>query len=640
MPAFRSPTVMRYLRSPLAGVFSRTSDDSPYTLPNLAAKYDLSLDASTTSSNIRIDSSNRVSLVADTSGNSAVNALVNNGGGGTATAPGKSVTGSFTITADVQLSTFVPAANLDLFNNQSGNTGLFFRLQTDGTLRLTVGDGATQTNAFSSATGLTANTRHTLSAVWVDGVGVTFQIDGVNHGTQQALAKTLASSGATATVCSGVIGAVYRVQCGSFYDFNPSLAAKLATQVVSGGDTWTVTTSGATGARISGARDLYQGTLASQPIYLAWSGTNYGYINGSNGNYFSTPDDPKYNPTTSLSIRVGLAADDWTPSGIKTLGAKFWAQYSWILELTTTSQLRFRWSTAGGSFDKSATSSTTASFTDLQFGAVRADLALATGNVTFYTSTDGVTWVQLGSVVTGAGATTVNDSTDPIEFLSDQKGGGAMLTGKLYFGQVYVDGVLQGYFNPGAYTSGTTFTASTGEVWTLNSQATVVTKTGIFTDASDDFLRSSGFSLIQPTSAYFIGKRTQWYLNGTVLDGSTSSSMAIQNRTGTPAFKTPIPTSGADNTNWPIGTAAVVSVSISGGAATSRVNLTSAVGSGSGSGNADGVTLGARGDSGASGAVLPAGQVTHEVLLYSVAHDTPTQTRVIQYEGRKWGISV
>jgi hypothetical protein len=529
---------MRYLRSPLAGVFSRTSDDSPYTLPNLAAKYDLSLDASTTSSNIRIDSSNRVSLVADTSGNSAVNALVNNGGGGTATAPGKSVTGSFTITADVQLSTFVPAANLDLFNNQSGNTGLFFRLQTDGTLRLTVGDGATQTNAFSSATGLTANTRHTLSAVWVDGVGVTFQIDGVNHGTQQALAKTLASSGATATVCSGVIGAVYRVQCGSFYDFNPSLAAKLATQVVSGGDTWTVTTSGATGARISGARDLYQGTLASQPIYLPWSGTNYAYFRNA-------------------------AAD------------------------TATAPL------ANGTYDVA---------------------------ITYYDGTTASTTTTVAAGTVTIGGTDANYA------------GITKRTARVVFSQ---SAVTKADFNPGAYTSGTTFTASTGEVWTLNAGAAIVGRTTMYFDGSDDYLKAAPFSLSQPETVYLVGRQVTWTSGDYLIDGNASNSGALTQSTGTPQINLNAGSSVAGNTGLAVKTMGVLSAVYNGASSALRVNRGTATTGNAGAANMSGFTLASAGTAGSYG-----NQTTNEALVYSVAHDTPTQDRVIQYEAKKWGVSV
>lgn len=62
-----------------------------------------------------------------------------------------------------------------------------------------------------------------------------------------------------------------------------STAAKLATSFVcTTGQTVTINTSGATGCRISGARDLYQGTAANQPILTLAALGNYLTFDGSN----------------------------------------------------------------------------------------------------------------------------------------------------------------------------------------------------------------------------------------------------------------------------------------------------------------------------------------------------------------------
>jgi hypothetical protein len=78
------------------------------------------------------------------------------------------------------------------------------------------------------------------------------------------------------------------------FDADFSTASKLATSFTeSSTNAATVTinsTAIALPARIHGARDLYMGTAASQPTYLPWEGSNYGYLNGVTGNYFSTPD--------------------------------------------------------------------------------------------------------------------------------------------------------------------------------------------------------------------------------------------------------------------------------------------------------------------------------------------------------------
>ena len=88
-------------------------------------------------------------------------------------------------------------------------------------------------------------------------------------------------------------GLVYRVRILNGYDgagtlvfdANFATASKLApsfTESSSNAATVTINTSGATGARISGARDLYQGTAANQPILTIAAGGNYLTFDGSN----------------------------------------------------------------------------------------------------------------------------------------------------------------------------------------------------------------------------------------------------------------------------------------------------------------------------------------------------------------------
>ena len=253
----------------------------PYRLTNNAAAYSLSGAASDST---YLTGASGLYYVADRSGNSAVNGLVLPGvAGNTATTASKGLTGNQTITADVQLTTYTPGTLHELFTKQSGNDGLYFRLQVDGTLRLTVGDGTSLTNMFSPVTGLAAFTRATLSVVWTDGVGATFFVNGAQLGTPQAAAKTLTNAATTATIGTNLSGIVYRVQVGSSYDFNATTAAKLATSVTDGvSGTWTINqTAIALPARIHGARDLYQHLTASMPTFSVSGGYNIATFDGT-----------------------------------------------------------------------------------------------------------------------------------------------------------------------------------------------------------------------------------------------------------------------------------------------------------------------------------------------------------------------
>jgi hypothetical protein len=252
---------------------------SPKAIPNLAAWYDIA-----DLSSLTYDGSNRVSLVADKSGNSGSIAFVSDGAASnTATTATKSITGNQTMTFDIAATDWTPAANYTLFSKLNGNSGLEVLLLTTGVIRVRVGDGSAITNFDSNAANtLTDLTRHTLVITYVDNASVAFTIDGTALGTTVTVNKILADGSATATIGTGFAGRIYRARIGSLYDFNPAASARMAASVTDGvSGTWTINTSGATGARICGERDLYQGTVANQPVlttgarpYLTFDGSN------------------------------------------------------------------------------------------------------------------------------------------------------------------------------------------------------------------------------------------------------------------------------------------------------------------------------------------------------------------------------
>lgn len=226
-----------------------------------------------------------IKLWADKSGNSSTNAFVSDGAASnTATSPNVSTTGSRTFAFDVALTDYTPAADRVLVNKLSGNDGHSITLLTTGVVRLRVGNGASVTNVDSTAAlSITDLARGQFTIVWTDGVGASFTQNGAALGTAVAAAVTMTNAAVANTLWALTAGVFYSYTCGT-YNFIPSGAAKLATSFVAPttGETWTINTSGVTGARISGARDLYQGTAANQPIltiaaagnYLTWDGVN------------------------------------------------------------------------------------------------------------------------------------------------------------------------------------------------------------------------------------------------------------------------------------------------------------------------------------------------------------------------------
>jgi len=109
---------------------------------------------------------------------------------------------------------------------------------------------------------------------------------------------------------------------------------------------------------------------------------------------------------------------------------------------------------------------------------------------TFYTSDDGVSWVQLGDVVTSVVLTGIFNGTAPVEIGSHASGTVNILSGRIYSAQIYngIGGTLVANFYPPAYAgSGNTFTApTTGETWTRNGTA---------------FILGDGYHLVAPSDA-------------------------------------------------------------------------------------------------------------------------------------------
>jgi hypothetical protein len=107
--------------------------------------------------------------------------------------------------------------------------------------------------------------------------------------------------------------------------------------------------------------------------------------------------------------------------------------------------------------------------------------------IKFYTSTDGITYNQLGSTITKVGdGNTFSTSSSPLQVGANSTDGGNPFNGKIYLAEVYDgNGNLIKKFNPNSYnaaTSQTAWTSSTGEVWTINTGTATVGYKGVLVD--------------------------------------------------------------------------------------------------------------------------------------------------------------
>jgi hypothetical protein len=199
------------------------------------------------------------------------------------------------------------------------------------------------------------------------------------------------------------------------------------------------------------------------------------YLPGVAGNYASTPDTAAVSITGDIDIRVQVAATDWTPAATMRFVSKYSASgtnRSYTFGLNAAGTLVAIWSSDGTS-TITVNSSVATGFADGSTNWVRVTLAAATGTTTFYTSSDGATWTQLGTT-TVSGATSLFDNAQQVDIGARDSGTADNFNGRIYRAQIYngINGTLVADFNPTRTTKGSTsFSASTGETWTINGTA-------------------------------------------------------------------------------------------------------------------------------------------------------------------------
>lgn len=82
-------------------------------------------------------------------------------------------------------------------------------------------------------------------------------------------------------------------------------------------------------------------------------------------------------------------------------------------------------------------------------------------------------------------------------------------------------------FSPGTYSSSNTFTASTGEVWTISAGAMIVTRSGLYGDGVDDYSKTPAFNLPQPATVSITGSQLTWTTDDHLYDGNALNSCGL-----------------------------------------------------------------------------------------------------------------
>lgn len=288
---------------------------SPYRLPNMAARY--SVDGAESDATYLTNGLGRVRLIADRSGNSAENCLVLNGASGNYASTPDSAAVSAPSNLDIEggiAANDYTAAIAQMIGGHYTVTGnqrsYYLGVQTTGHLILVLSTDGTTPVTTTSTQLIPASDlgRIEVRATWAGATGtVTFYTRSVGAVAWTQLGDPVAS-GVTGTLhnSTGVVsigangegtgllfaGRIYyftiRTTIGGAAAFAPNftLPAKLAgtfTESSVNAATVTINTSGDLGARICGARDLYQGTTTKMALLSTGSdGRNLLTFDGSN----------------------------------------------------------------------------------------------------------------------------------------------------------------------------------------------------------------------------------------------------------------------------------------------------------------------------------------------------------------------
>jgi hypothetical protein len=243
--------------------------------------------------------------------------------------------------------------------------------------------------------------------------------------------------------------------------------------------TQTIINLGTGGVALNGQNGSTAGADSNDALFLDWPGDNAGnyvYLPGVAGNFMSVPDENALDITGDIDIRVRVALDDWTPSAVQTLVAKYSAaSLGYLLDVNTNGTLRLLTSSDGTNVSINSSSTVATGITDGTVKWVRVTLDVDNGasgrDVRFFLSDDGTTWTQLGSTVTTAGTTSIFANDRAVHVGTRSDGTSNPAAGKFYRAQVLngIGGTTVLDIDTSVISSGsaTSFTALTGQTVTV-----------------------------------------------------------------------------------------------------------------------------------------------------------------------------
>lgn len=175
-------------------------------------------------------------------------------------------------------------------------------------------------------------------------------------------------------------------------------------------------------------------------IQTGAAGARYANITGGpNGGGVAMADSATNSITGDIDIRALIAPNAWNSPAEQVIAAKFagGGARSWRFMLNTGTPA-LEWSPDGGTtlIQKQANGWTLPAAGEIKWLRVTLDVdnGASGSDVKFYTSTDGTTWMQVGTTITTAGVTSVADTTAELQVAARGGFAGAAngMIGKVY----------------------------------------------------------------------------------------------------------------------------------------------------------------------------------------------------------------
>lgn len=160
----------------------------------------------------------------------------------------------------------------------------------------------------------------------------------------------------------------------------------------------------------------------------------------------------------------------------------------------------------------------------------------------------------------------------------------------------------------------------------------LVNADGVLFDGVDNFMKTAAFTFNQPEFIYIVLKLVNWVEGMFLMDGSGASSMGIRAYSTSPNLRI-FTTSGGFNITAVNGEFYILRVLFNGESSKAIINNNAALTGDVGSINAEGITLGARGN-----ATSYANVEFKELIARKVADNSTDESAIYNYLKKKYGL--